>query len=211
MSSFSVSFSLSGRALAGPVSAPVALLLAVAISSPAFGICTSDADCDDGVFCNGVESCNLDTHQCVAVSACPPSIPATICNEDTDTCDPYCTSDFDCDDGLFCNGIESCNLDTHQCVAVSACPPSIPPTVCDEVNDSCEIFCTSDLDCNDGLFCNGVETCDLPTNSCVAVSACPPSIPPTICNEDTDTCDSVAIFDDDFESSDTSHWSSSTP
>ncbi len=49
--------------------------------------------------------------------------------------------------------------------------------------------CTSDADCDDGLFCNGVESCDTSTGSCVAISACPPSIPPTVCNEDTDSCD----------------------
>lgn len=72
-------------------------------------------------------------------------------------------------------------------------------------------FCTSDADCDDGLFCNGVETCDLPTNSCVALSPCPPSIPPTVCNEVTDTCDSVLIFEDGFESNDMSFWSNATP
>ncbi len=50
--------------------------------------CTSDADCDDGVFCNGIESCDTNTGSCVAISSCPPSIPPTVCNEETDTCDP---------------------------------------------------------------------------------------------------------------------------
>jgi hypothetical protein len=153
--------------------------------------CTSDADCDDGVFCNGIESCDTDTGSCVAISSCPPSIPPTVCNEETDSCDPGpCTSDADCDDGLFCNGVESCDTDTGSCVAISSCPPSIPPTVCNEETDSCDPApCTSDADCDDGLFCNGVESCDTDTGSCVAISSCPPSIPPTVCNEETDTCD----------------------
>jgi hypothetical protein len=123
-----------------------------------------------------------------------------------------CTSDADCDDGLFCNGVESCNLSTYTCVAVSACPPSIPPTVCNEITDSCDpVECTADFHCDDGLFCNGVESCNLSTYTCVAVSACPPSIPPTVCNEITDSCDEVLIFEDGFELGNTSRWSSTVP
>jgi len=202
ISSARVSFGLT-------IAAGIVALLTTATGAHSY--CVSDGDCDDGIFCNGVESCDLGTHSCVAVSACPPSFPPTICNEITDTCDPYCTSDYDCNDGVFCNGIESCNLGTNLCAAVSACPATIPATVCDEINDTCVVFCTSDLDCNDGLFCNGVESCDLNTNSCVALSPCPPSIPPTVCNELTDTCDSTLIFEDGFESSDTSWWSNTVP
>jgi len=48
-----------------------------------------------------------------------------------------CTTDADCDDGLFCTGAESC--DNGTCVAVSACPPGggcLDP-VCDEATDQC--------------------------------------------------------------------------
>ena len=37
--------------------------------------CTSDAECEDGLFCT-VDSCYLGS--CVVLSACPASIPATI-------------------------------------------------------------------------------------------------------------------------------------
>jgi hypothetical protein len=193
----------------------IAVVFVVLITNGVFSAgayCTSDADCDDGLFCNGVESCNLSTNTCVAVSACPPSIPPTVCNEITDTCDPVeCTYDYHCDDGLFCNGVESCDPGTYTCVAVSACPPSIPPTVCNEITDTCDpVDCTAHFHCDDGLFCNGVESCNLATNTCVAVSACPPSFPPTVCNELTDTCDEL-IFQDGFESGNTSMWSNSLP
>lgn len=48
-----------------------------------------------------------------------------------------CTTDADCDDGLFCTGAESCIDGT--CAAVSACPPGggcLNP-VCDEASDQC--------------------------------------------------------------------------
>ena len=60
-----------------------------------------------------------------------------------------------------------------------------------------EMQCTSDIQCNDGLFCNGTETCDIPTGNCVAVSACPPAIDGCVtrggfCNEVSDMCEDVA-------------------
>ena len=60
-------------------------------------------------------------------------------------------------------------------------------------NLTIEAQCTSDADCNDGQFCNGTETCDIPTGSCVAVSACPPAIFGCVtigasCDELNDVC-----------------------
>ena len=64
--------------------------------------CTIDDDCDDGLFCNGVEFCR--DGFCVAVSACPPGIMGcvmvgAICDEETDTCldepdDSLCDNGF---------------------------------------------------------------------------------------------------------------------
>jgi len=47
--------------------------------------CTTDADCDDGNFCNGVETCDGACGCDVGSNPCPTD---TTCNEDTDTCDP---------------------------------------------------------------------------------------------------------------------------
>ncbi len=51
--------------------------------------CETDAECDDGLFCTGSETCNSGT--CGAVSACPPSIDGCVyrndsCDEDNDVC-----------------------------------------------------------------------------------------------------------------------------
>ena len=49
--------------------------------------------------------------------------------------------------------------------------------------------CTIDEDCDDGLFCNGTETCDAPNCTCEpATNPCPTD---TTCNEDTDRCDPI--------------------
>ncbi len=92
--------------------------------------CKADADCDDGVPCNGTEVC-LD-------KMCQPGTPV------------------ECpDDGLFCNGRESCDESSGSCV--SSGDPCVAPAVCHEETDICG--CGSDADCDDGIFCNGPETC----------------------------------------------------
>ena len=49
--------------------------------------------------------------------------------------------------------------------------------------------CTTDLDCNDDQFCNGIETCDAPNCTCLpGTDPCPID---TECNEATDTCDPI--------------------
>jgi hypothetical protein len=128
--------------------------------------CTSDVDCDDGIYCNGAETC-LD-------KACRPGAPVA------------CP-----DDGLFCNGLESCDEAGDSCV--SSGNPCAPPTVCYEDTDSCG--CGSDADCDDGLFCNGPETClggacqpgtpvDCPDNGIFCDGA-------EYCDENGDTCAST--------------------
>eukprot|EP00573_Skeletonema_grethae_P005131 CAMPEP_0201696978 /NCGR_PEP_ID=MMETSP0578-20130828/8914_1 /ASSEMBLY_ACC=CAM_ASM_000663 /TAXON_ID=267565 /ORGANISM="Skeletonema grethea, Strain CCMP 1804" /LENGTH=628 /DNA_ID=CAMNT_0048183025 /DNA_START=80 /DNA_END=1963 /DNA_ORIENTATION=+ len=51
--------------------------------------CTTDSDCDDGVFCNGVEVCDAGTCKRGPAVTCDDGLACTIdtCNEATDTCD----------------------------------------------------------------------------------------------------------------------------
>ena len=124
----------------------------------------NDALCDDGAFCNGAETCDA-TLDCQPGTA--PSIDDGIsctddsCDEDTDTL-THTASDAICDDGLFCNGAEACDVTTD-------CQPGTAPDPDDGVpctDDSCDeeldalVNVASDASCDDGLFCNGVETCD---------------------------------------------------
>ena len=47
-------------------------------------VCTVDADCNDGYYCNGEETCDVATAACMdGLSPCAEN---EICNEDTDTC-----------------------------------------------------------------------------------------------------------------------------
>ncbi len=159
--------------------------------------CTN-ASCDDGLFCNGPETCQGST--------CLPGISPCSLNEvcdETGTACVDCLSAGDCDDGLFCNGAETCVGNT--CTAGSdPCPGQLcddGPDVCVDCltngdcdnGDDCDGIgtCTgggvcqpgSALDCDDGLFCNGVESCSM--------GACVPGTSPcgSFCDEDFDSCD----------------------
>lgn len=122
--------------------------------------CVDNIDCDDGIACNGVETCVDDICQ-PGVSPCVE--PTPICDEIADSC-VECVGDGDCDDGLFCNGVETCSGGVCQ-PGTSPCNANL---TCDEVSDTC-VGCLDDMDCDDGNFCNGAETCG-PDNTCVAAT-----------------------------------------
>ena len=117
--------------------------------------CVNAADCDDGIFCNGTETCVERT-----------------CQQGT----PPCAVD-----GIFCNGEESCNEANDVCEQTgNPCPVNL---TCDEESDSCK-GCMEDAKCDDGLFCTGIETCD--DGTCRdGTSPCAEGVE---CDEETNTC-----------------------
>jgi hypothetical protein len=127
-------------------------------------VCTENADCDNGLFCDGAEICNAGICEAGTPPACDDGAfcnGAETCNEGTDQCDTGTAPA--CDDGAFCNGTETCNEGTDSCDAGTA--PA----------------------CDDGAFCNGTEMCDEGADACVDGS------PPTcaegeICDVGTDSC-----------------------
>ena len=77
--------------------------------------CTEDADCNDGVFCNGTEFCSEGF--CVAVSACQPFIDGCVtrgfsCDEENDMC-------LDFADNSLCNVGQICDVESGDCVATT--------------------------------------------------------------------------------------------
>jgi hypothetical protein len=151
--------------------------------------CVVDADCDNGLFCDGAENCVAS----VCVAGTPPNcndgVGCTVdsCSEGTDSCH-HTPNDALCDNGLFCDGAETCNL-------ASDCQPGTPPNCndgvgctvdsCNEGTDSCN-HAPNDALCDNGLFCDGAETCNL-------VSDCQPGSDPCpqgeVCNEVDDICE----------------------
>ena len=64
--------------------------------------------------------------------------------------DAGCETDNECDDGLFCTGVETC--DNGTCVATGdPCGEGSP--VCDEDNGTC-VECLTDDNCTEGQFCD---------------------------------------------------------
>ena len=129
--------------------------------------CTSaavHARCSDGVFCNGTEQCNVQLG-CVAGSLpdCSDDVACTgdSCDLVSDAC-AHTPDDSLCDDGVYCTGVERCQVATG---CLSGTPPTCPDTVectvdaCDSISDSCT-HTPTDARCDDGQFCNGRETCD---------------------------------------------------
>jgi subtilisin family serine protease len=160
-------------------------------------VCTSPADCDDGLWCNGAEDCV--SGNCVAGTPpdCDDSVSCTddSCNEATDSCDNV-ANDANCDNGLWCDGAETCHA-TLDCQAGTApnCNDGVGCTIdsCNEGTDSCDNI-PDDGQCDDGLYCNGAETCHA-TLDCQAGTApdCDDGVGCTddSCNEGTDSCDNI--------------------
>jgi hypothetical protein len=118
--------------------------------------CVLDADCDNGLPCDGVETCDLNNGTCV-------SGPAVVC-----------------DDGNYCNGLETCDPGTGQCVdGTDPCneTPSLcrAPMQCDETVDTC---LPGDLipDCCGNDVCEAGEDCTSCGADCIggtfSVSEC---------------------------------------
>ncbi len=152
--------------------------------------------CDNGQFCDGVEVCD-------AGLGCLPGEPVVCddlisctddsCVEESDRCE-YVPNDAFCDDGLFCNGIERCDS-IDGCVAGQPvdCDDGVACTLdfCYEAVRQC-LALPSDEQCDDGVFCNGVESCDPDWGCLSSGDPCPAG---TRCDEESDTCDPVGDGD----------------
>jgi hypothetical protein len=116
--------------------------------------CLTDPECNDGLFCTGVESCS--GYGFCTASGDPCS--GDICKESDDTC-VECLNDTHCNDLQFCNGVEICLYD-NTCMSG---PVPCPWTTCNEGGDSC-IICD-----NDGT-CEPLEDCYNCPNDCMSNS-----------------------------------------
>jgi hypothetical protein len=175
----------------------------------------NDANCpDDELFCNGAEYCDPINDCSSTGEPCPEG---TICNEDTDSCDPlaYCGNGTidpgeDCDytnlGGETCESLgfgggvlacsESCTFDTSGCTPLPFCGDSTidPGEDCDPPGGCCAADCTYEpagASCPDGMFCNGEETCDS-MGACLAGT-------PVDCPDNGLFCDGTEYCDEDAD------------
>jgi hypothetical protein len=165
----------------------------------------SNAACDNGLFCDGIEACDLVLGGCApsAGSPCDDGVSCTIdaCNEATNSCS-NAPNDASCDNQVNCDGPEVCNV-LFGCLSPAplSCDDGIACTsdFCDLAADACA-HANDDTFCQNGQFCDGVEQCDpmngAPQTGCMAGPAvnCSDNIPCTqdACNEATNSCDHAA-------------------
>ncbi len=124
--------------------------------------------CDDGVFCNGADTCSGGACSVHSLDACP-------------------------DDGLWCNGVETCDEDTRTCG---------------------HAYGPDNLRCpDDGKFCDGAESCDEVNDQCVSSGS--PCQPTDTCDEENDICissdDDTTPTDDDSTDDDSTGDDDTTP
>jgi len=96
-----------------------------------------------------------------------------------------CVINTDCDNGMFCDGAEVCNAGTCEAGTPPVCDDAVGCTFdsCNEGTDSCDNTPMNAL-CDNGLFCDGAETCDV-------LLDCQPGTPPCAggaCDEAADIC-----------------------
>ena len=148
--------------------------------------------CDDEFWCTIGDRC----YEGSCISDSKPVDDGVSCT--TDSCDEvndaivHNPDDSLCDDGLYCNGFESCDV-------INDCQLGVAPSIDDGVGctiDNCDegsdtiINTPSNNLCENGLYCDGAEVCDV-INDCQLGVA--PSIDDGVrctidnCDEGTDT------------------------
>jgi len=147
----------------------------------------ASAPCPDGLWCNGDETCDgAGSCQAGVAPVCVDGVACTLdgCDEAADAC-AYSPDDGLCEDGLACNGAETCD-------ATSGCQPGLPPD-CDDGIDCTQDACSEaaggcvhtpqDAACDDGDDCTA-ERCDLAAGCVFAVVVCDDGVDCTL-----DGCD----------------------
>jgi hypothetical protein len=152
------------------------------------------SSCDDGLFCNGLET--FDGVACQpGVDPCEDGVGCTddSCNDATDTC-TNAPNDANCDDTLFCNGAETCDALLDCQPGTFPCDDSVACTddSCDDLADSCTHL-PNDANCDNGLYCDGAETCDALLDCQPGFDPCDDGIDCTVdsCDEPTTSCTST--------------------
>lgn len=134
--------------------------------------------CDDGIHCNGLETCQDPGGG--APSECTPGTEidceGQVCyeGEDEHECRPACTENAECDDGLKCTDVDSCNVETGVCSHTDFCRldgvciesqfPQQPPS-CARGRCCVDKVCEA-LDVNECKFIGGLWLA-LPSSICI--------------------------------------------
>ena len=145
------------------------------------------APCDDGLYCNGTDTCSGGACTVHAGSPCPET-ECNTCQEATDSC--FDTSGTACtDDGNVCTD--------DTCDGAGACAHPANTASCDD-----GLYCTQIDECQNGLcigrddpcldngdYCDGVEYCQEDVADFICNSTGDPCDATLTCNEAADVCD----------------------
>jgi hypothetical protein len=140
-------------------------------------------ECDDGLFCTVDDECSGGICS-GALRPCGDDNSCTddACNEIDDKCD-HLSNTVACDDGVFCNGADSCESGECAVHAGDPCDGSDGDgncaEGCDEELDACTAKDEDDSPCSDGLVCTDGDTC--------ADGVCVPGASVDECTEPTTT------------------------
>ncbi|MFQ5592180.1 MAG: hypothetical protein ACE5HE_13535, partial [Phycisphaerae bacterium] len=123
--------------------------------------------CDDGVFCNGSDTCRGGTCSLHAGNPCPGADGdadcSESCDETTNTCAANDPDGSACDDGAFCNGVDKCRSGRCDLHTGNPCPgPDGDANCAESCNEELHECTLNDPDgsaCTDGMFCNGSDRC----------------------------------------------------
>ncbi|MFH1473568.1 MAG: S8 family peptidase [Candidatus Aenigmatarchaeota archaeon] len=171
--------------------------------------CTIDSECDDGLYCNGAETCISGVCQSGASVGCSyldNQCNVGICDEASDSCVAQPRPDgTSCNDGLFCNVGETCQAGACGGGEAYTCGVNDTCTIasCDESSDSCSSSPVADgTTCDDNLFCTVYDACTSGICGGEQIN-CNDGVGCTVdsCNEGTGSCDNTpdnSICDDEI-------------
>lgn len=127
----------------------------------------NSGSCNDGLYCNGADTCSGGSCSIHAGNPCPPldgdGNCSESCRESEDNCTAPDPNGSPCNDGLFCNGTDSCSSGSCSAHSGNPCPGPDGDADCTETclesSDSCTASDPNGSVCNDGNAQTSGDVC----------------------------------------------------
>jgi hypothetical protein len=169
------------------------------LSKTAFSAVTNGRSCDNGVFCDGTDTCQDGACTASETNPCNDGVACNgdeVCQEAADSCAPGQST---CENGLVCNvATAACEITCAGCVVEGVCYPNgskNPANACEvcSVTDSKTAFSlvANGSVCDNGTFCDGTDTCEAGVCTAPSINPCDDGVEcngDETCNESSDSC-----------------------